>query len=188
MLVYITPFLISVHNNNTTTNSQVHDQQLHGQSPDTITSMHGNLKWLSLELRRWQTLLGVFYKINNSLVDMTPASFFHHSDSRARMAEEHKDWTWKEQAQHHVLFHSFFPCTVDFPLLESTKLQSSQPPASPQPWWTPRRLCNSFNFRLAVLLIVYNCWPWPPFKHISLRDLQHSDWAQSLIGRRNNND
>ena len=56
-----------------------------------LTSMHGNLKWSSLEQRRWQTLLGVFCKINNSLVDMTPASFFHHSDSRARMAEEHKD-------------------------------------------------------------------------------------------------
>ena len=43
--------------------------------PDTVTSQLENLKWTSTEHRRRQICLGMFYKINDGLVDINPASF-----------------------------------------------------------------------------------------------------------------
>ena len=51
---------------------------------------------------------GMFYKINNGLVDINTESFFHHSDPRTRGAQR----LHQEQTQYHVLFHSLYPRTV----------------------------------------------------------------------------
>ena len=78
------------------------------RSLDSDTSMLGNLKWSSLEQQRRQARLGVFFEINNGLVDINPACFFHHSGPRTRGAPK----LHQERTQHHVFFHSFFPPTV----------------------------------------------------------------------------
>ena len=78
------------------------------RSPGCVTSMLENLKWTILEHRRRQIHLGMLYKINKGLVDIEPASCFHHADRRTRGAQR----LHQEQIQHPALFHSFFPSTV----------------------------------------------------------------------------
>ena len=90
------------------------------RSPGIVTSMLGNLKWSSLEQRRRQARLGVFFEINKGFVDINPASFFHHSGPRTRGSPK----LHQEQAQHRVFFHSFFPRTVSEWNLLSTAISS----------------------------------------------------------------
>ena len=90
------------------------------RSLDSDTSMLGNLKWSSLEQQRRQARLGVFFEINNGLVDINPACFFHHSGPRTRGAPK----LHQERTQHHVFFHSFFPPTVSEWNLFSTAISS----------------------------------------------------------------
>ena len=91
------------------------------RSPGIVTSMLGNLKCSSLEQRRLQARLGVFFEINKGLVDINPASFFHHSGPRTRGAQKRHE----EQAQHHVFFHSLFPRTVSECNLLPTTISSA---------------------------------------------------------------
>ena len=72
-----------------------------------------NLKWTSLEQWRWQTRLGLLYKINNILVDVNTECFFHHSDPKTKGAQS----LHQEQTQHPVLFHSFTGAVSDWSLL-----------------------------------------------------------------------
>ena len=74
----------------------------------SVTSTLGNLKWSSLEQQKRQTCLGKLHKLNNDIVDINPAIFFHFIGPRTRGAQR----LHQEQAQHHVLFHSIFPRTV----------------------------------------------------------------------------
>ena len=111
---------------------------------------------------------------NTELVDINPASFFHHSDPRTRGTQR----LHQEQAQHHILFHSLFPPTVSetewnllpmplfgpcsqvIPLFQS-RLGRSLHNRLPVPTsrWISRKSCPySFNCRLPFLfIIVYYC-------------------------------
>jgi len=100
----------------------------------SVTSMLGNLKWSSLEQWKWQTCLGMLYKIN-----INPASFFHLSDSKTRGAQR----LHQEHAQHLVLFHSFFLHTVSEQNLLTTAI-SSAPSLKSFPTWLG---CNLHNLQ-----------------------------------------
>ena len=110
----------------------------------------------------------MLYKINNSLVDINPAGFFHHSDPWTRGAER----LHQKQTQHYFLFHSFFPHTVSKWNLLPTTISSTPSLESFQSWqgcclynlqpvptsqWISRSYI--FNIRLAVLVTVLIMWP-----------------------------
>ena len=104
------------------------------RSTGSVTSTLGNLvKWPCLEQQKRQICLGKLHKLNNGLVDINPVIFFHLTDPRTRGAQR----LHQEQAQHHVLFNSFFPRTISernlptaissAPSLESLLPESTRP-------------------------------------------------------------
>ena len=77
------------------------------RSPGSVTPMLENLKCTSLEHRRRQIRLEMLYKINKGLVDINPASFFHYSDPRTRVAQR----MHQGHIPHLAPFHSFVGIT-----------------------------------------------------------------------------
>ena len=99
------------------------------------------LKWTSLEYQRQQICLEMLYKINNSLVDINPESFFRHSDPRTRGSQR----LCQEQTQHPVFFHSFFPHTVS----EWNLLPTSTSSAPSLESFQSRLSCSTHNLQPA---------------------------------------
>ena len=118
----------------------------------------------------------MLYKINNDLVDMNPASFFHHSEPRTRGAQR----LHQEQAQHHVLCHSFPSMHKDCTRNRHNTMSSATPspvqsltgtsslplflPLWPKDWRGTKTAPGTGTTAcpLPLLLPLYSLWMEPP--------------------------
>ena len=77
----------------------------------SVTDMIKDLRWATLETRRWQSRLTLMYKITHGLIDIDSREYLiQHSESRTRGSHQFKFRV--PYANKDVFKFSFFPNTI----------------------------------------------------------------------------